>query len=118
MRLASHVFQVDFSHTRIEFWEQQVHACLGVLAQAKLVGTDELRRTLEGMDLDANYANLDTSSDYYLRWAIAMAKLCLEKGLLSEADLNRQLGLTDKTGGDLGGPGGRRSARGAPPRGP
>ena len=104
MRLASHVFQVDFSHTRIEFWEQQVHACLGVLAQAKLVGTDELRRTLEGMDLDANYANLDTSSDYYLRWAIAMAKLCLEKGLLSEADLNRQLGLTDKTGGDLGGP--------------
>ena len=104
MRLASHVFQVDFSHTRIEFWEQQVHACLGVLAQAKLVGTDELRRTLEGMDLDANYANLDTSSDYYLRWAIAMAKLCLEKGLLSEADLNRQLGLTDKSGGDLGGP--------------
>jgi hypothetical protein len=37
----------------------KVHACLGLLAKAKILCTDEMRRTLEGMDLDDAYAHLD-----------------------------------------------------------
>lgn len=86
---ALYLAKVDFSEKRIEFWEQQVHACLGVLAQSGALCTDEMRRTLEGMELDASYACLD----YYSRWSIAMAKLLIAKGLLTEADLDRELGL-------------------------
>jgi hypothetical protein len=87
---ALYLAKVDFSEKRIEFWEQQVHACLGILAQARVLTTDEMRRVLEGMDLDATYADLD----YYSRWAISMAKICLSKGLISDGDLDRELGLS------------------------
>lgn len=86
---ALYLAKVDFSEKRIEFWEQQVHACLGILAQSGALCTDEMRRTLEGMELDASYACLD----YYSRWSIAMARLLMAKGLLTEADLDRELGL-------------------------
>ena len=85
---ALYMAAVDFSEKRVEFWEQQVHACLGLLAQGGALCTDEMRRTLEGMELDARHASLD----YYSRWTIAMASLLMEKGLLSEADLDRELG--------------------------
>lgn len=42
----------------------EVHACLGLLARAKILCTDEMRRTLEGMELDENYARID-----YYRYA-------------------------------------------------
>ena len=86
---ALYLSKVDFSEKRIEFWEQQVHASLGLLAQSGALCTDEMRRTLEGMELDASYASLD----YYSRWSIAMAKLLMAKGLLTEADLDRELGM-------------------------
>ena len=48
----------------------QIHACLGVLAQAKVLSTDEMRRTLEGMELDETYANLDYYRSTGVRWCV------------------------------------------------
>jgi len=39
-----------------------------------------MRRTVEGMELDENYSHID----YYSRWTIAMANLCIEAGVFSE----------------------------------
>jgi len=70
------VIQNDFTHSLL----YQVHACLGLLAQSKVLCTDQMRRTLEGMELGENYSHLD----YYSRWTIAMANLCIEAGVFSE----------------------------------
>ena len=66
-----------------------MHACLGLLAQAQVLCTDELRRTVEGMEIDEIFSSLD----YYSRWTIAIAQLCMEKGVLKEEDLDRELGI-------------------------
>ena len=53
--------------------------------------TDELRRAVEGLAQEQS-----DSLCYYGRWSIAMSNLLIEKGKLTLADLDKELGVADQ----------------------
>ena len=69
-------------------WERQVHALLALLARRKLVTTDELRRFREAQG-DRNYRNWT----YYESWIVAIADILLERGVVLQHELDRELGI-------------------------
>lgn len=58
---------------------------------ADLSCADELRRALEGMSDEQQ-----ESMTYYGRWALGMAEILQEKGLLTLDDLEKELGGPEK----------------------
>lgn len=69
------------------YWEQQVDAALYLLSRKGLMNVHMLRKGVESID-KGNYQKLS----YYERWAISMAKHCLESGVLTQEDFNRRYG--------------------------
>ena len=74
------------------FWERRTHALLVQLVATKNLRTDELRRGIEELD-ERRYR----SWGYYDKWAASIATMALERGLLTEDELNDALGR-DKSG--------------------
>jgi nitrile hydratase len=71
----------------LSLWEKQTDALFGLLASKQLVNVDALRRAIESLEPEAT-----EKLPYYGKWASAMAKLCVERGVLTEAHLNDALG--------------------------
>ena len=58
----------------------------GVLGAKGLRTTDEMRRAIESLEPE-----LYESMSYYEKWTAALEILLLEKGVLSEEEINRQV---------------------------
>ncbi|KAL1507620.1 hypothetical protein AB1Y20_007239 [Prymnesium parvum] len=69
------------------FWERRAHALLVHLVGSGRLKVDELRRGIEQLD-EKRYA----SWGYYDKWAASMATVMLERGLLTEDELDDALG--------------------------
>lgn len=69
-------------------WEKRVDAMQRILGGGgrKVYGIDELRRAIESLS-PAEYH----SAGYYERWVKAIAALVVEKGLLTDAELDGRL---------------------------
>jgi hypothetical protein len=90
---------VDTEPHDVTYWEKQIDALRAVIGSKKIVLTDENRRYVEGLGHDA-YDRLT----YYQRWTAALSRQMIDKGLLTQAeiddrvqDLRRRLA----EGGDL-----------------
>lgn len=78
---------LDRSPHDYAFWEQQIDALLYLLRRKGVMNVDKLRQGIESID-PAVYNKLT----YYERWAISIAKHCLESGIISQDDLNQLYG--------------------------
>jgi nitrile hydratase len=78
---------VDRSDHTLADWERMTHAMIRILntPERGIMRTDEMRRTIEGMDLQT-YELLS----YYQRWVIAIESLMLEKGILTKEEIDAQ----------------------------
>jgi len=66
-----------------EDWERIADAVNAALGKRGLQTTDELRRAIESLP---NYRDLA----YYERWASATEKLLVEKGILTEVEIDER----------------------------
>ena len=71
----------------LAFWECRTHALLVELAATEKITVDELRRGIEELD-EQRYR----SWGYYDKWAASIATIALERGLLTEEELDDALG--------------------------
>ena len=69
------------------FCERRTHALLVTLAATNKIRVDELRRGIEELD-EQRYR----AWGYYDKWAASMATVALERGLLTEDELDDALG--------------------------
>jgi nitrile hydratase len=77
---------IDWANPPLLHWEHRAHALFAVLASQRWVGTDELRRAIEGLTPDQY-----NEWTYYEKWTAALVTLLLEKNLVTEADLRAAL---------------------------
>lgn len=73
----------DYAH-----WEKRVDALQVLLSapERRLLRVDELRRNIEGLGPDAYDA-----MSYYERWIAAIARVLLERGVLTSDELGRRI---------------------------
>jgi len=76
---------IDTVDHGLKFWEKQANALRNALTSGKVVRLDELRRAAE--DLGLRYYELA----YFERTTEALRKLLLEKGLFTQAELERKM---------------------------
>ena len=79
--------EIDTSEPALQFWERQTHALLVCLVQRRCMTTDELRRHIEGLH-PLHYENWL----YYDKWAAAIALTLLDRGIITQAELDSALG--------------------------
>ena len=78
---------VDRNEHVLNFWEWRVDALVRLLfAKGHLNDFAELRRAIEDMGHDV-YDRLS----YYERWAGSVATLMVEKGILSQAEIDQRI---------------------------
>lgn len=71
-------------------WEHVTNALVGVLRRHGLINVDELRRGIEAM-APAEYE----SSSYYERWSASIETLLVEKGVLTQAEIDAAAATLD-----------------------
>ena len=87
---------IDRSEHHITFWEWRVDAMVRLLFKAKvLVDFAELRRAIETLGPEA-YDGLS----YYERWTAAVAALMVEKGVVSQDELDARVAALKAAHGD------------------
>ena len=64
-------------------WEHVTNALVGVLRRHGLINVDELRRGIEAM-APAEYESVS----YYERWSASIETLLVEKGILSQEEID------------------------------
>lgn len=67
-------------------WEVRVDALHMVLGAKGVRSTDEMRRAIEGLELE-KYESLS----YYEKWTAALEILMLEKGILDADEIDRKM---------------------------
>ena len=78
---------VERSEHDYALWEKRIDAMLVTLIQDKrLMRVDELRRGIESLAPDV-YDRLS----YYERWIASIAKVLIEKGVFSQAELDARV---------------------------
>jgi len=78
---------VERSEHDYALWEKRIDAMLVTLIQDKrLMRVDELRRGIESLAPDV-YDRLS----YYERWIASIAKVLVEKGVFSQAELDARI---------------------------
>jgi hypothetical protein len=79
---------VDTDEHETTFWEQRVDALMTLLADGKrkYLDTAELRRGIESLGPEA-YSSLS----YYERWAASIAVIVVEKGVVTQEELDRRI---------------------------
>ena len=72
----------------LSMWEKRTDALLVLLSSPKtqLIRVDELRRAIESLPPDA----YETMS-YYERWIAAIETLLLEKGILTQEEIEKRI---------------------------
>lgn len=84
---------IDRSDHQLMDWERRVDGLHSVLGQKGLRRTDELRRAIESLDLE-QYESLS----YYERWTAALEILMIEKGLLTQEEIDRKVAELEQGG--------------------
>ena len=74
---------VDMSERPRMEWESRTHALVDVLCEKRLITSDELRRGIETLSTQ-DYQRLS----YYERWSASLELLLVEKGLLTEEEVD------------------------------
>ena len=74
---------IDRSEHEYSDWERRVDAVHQVLGQQGIRTTDEMRRAIESLPQD-RYESLS----YYEKWTAALELLLIEKGILTEAEID------------------------------
>jgi len=77
---------VDTAPHDMTFWEKQIDAMNTLLAQKGLRRTDENRRYVEMLGEDA-YNMLS----YYERWTAALARQMIDKGVLTQDEIDAKV---------------------------
>jgi hypothetical protein len=77
---------VDTAPHDMTFWEKQIDAISVLLAQKGLRRTDENRRYIEMLGHDA-YETLS----YYERWTAALAHQLIDKGVLTQDEIDARV---------------------------
>ena len=75
----------------LEDWERRVDALHMVLGQKGVRTTDEMRRAIESLE-PSRYESLS----YYEKWTAALELLMIEKGILSEDEIDKKMAELDK----------------------
>jgi len=89
---------VDTSTHDMTYWEKQIDAINMLLAQKGLRRTDENRRYIESLGHDA-YNTLS----YYERWTAALARQLIDKGVLTQDEIDAKIGqVRARLGADAG----------------
>jgi hypothetical protein len=76
---------IDTADHGMTFWQRQANALRSMMTRKGIFRTDELRRAAEG--LGPRYRELA----YFERTTMAMRTLLLEKGLMTEAELEAKM---------------------------
>ena len=74
---------IDRSSHEVEDWERLADAVNGALGGKGLQTTDQHRRAIESLE---NYRDLS----YYERWVAATERLLIEKGILTEDEIEER----------------------------
>ena len=74
---------VERAQHEVEDWERLADAINGALEGRGLQTTDQLRRTIESLE---DYRDLS----YYERWAAATERLLVEKGVLTNKEIDER----------------------------
>lgn len=77
---------VDTAAHAATFWEKQIDAMRGLIGAKGLVSTDENRRHIEQLGHDA-YNRLS----YYERWTAALSRQMIEKGILTQDEVDARV---------------------------
>jgi hypothetical protein len=79
---------IDKAEHEVTFWEQRVDAMLVLLGDKKrrIMDTAELRRGIESLGPEA-YDRLS----YYERWAASIASTVIEKGIVTQAEIDQRV---------------------------
>jgi hypothetical protein len=84
--------EISLEDKALTYWEKSVHALLILLASRKperLLSTDELRRSVESLEPESYKA-----WTYYERWIVAITKIMLERHVISQTELDEELGIS------------------------
>ena len=86
---------VDLAEHERTFFDQRVDAMMRLLAHPKsgYYTVDAMRRAIESLPRDEYFA-----LGYYERWVRAIRQLVIEKGLVTEDELNRKLAALAASG--------------------
>ncbi|PKB78521.1 MAG: hypothetical protein BZY88_18075 [SAR202 cluster bacterium Io17-Chloro-G9] len=84
---------IDQSEHEHADWELRVHALHQVLTRKGVRRTDELRRAIESLEPD-----LYESLSYYERWTAALEIIVVEKGILSNEEIDRKVAELESEG--------------------
>jgi hypothetical protein len=79
----SHAGPVERGQHEVEDWERLADAINGALEGRGLQTTDQLRRAIESLE---DYRDLS----YYERWAAATERLLVEKGVLTNKEIDER----------------------------
>jgi hypothetical protein len=77
---------IDPETHELSFWEKQIDGIRAVIGAKGIVTTDENRRYVEGLGDDA-YQTLT----YYERWTAALARQMVDKGVLTQAEIDQRV---------------------------
>jgi nitrile hydratase subunit beta len=81
----------QISDSTYAWWEKKTHALEGLLEDKGLMASDELRRYIEGL-----HPSTYVACTYYEKWAAAMARAMIEKGVITRCELDETLGGDEK----------------------
>jgi hypothetical protein len=78
------------------FAERRVDALMSLLqgSQPPLFSVDEMRRTIESLPRD-----IYERHDYYERWLLTIERLLVEKGVLTQAEIDARVDLLERKNG-------------------
>jgi hypothetical protein len=80
---------VERDQHEVEDWERLADAVNGALGGKGLQTTDQHRRAIESLE---NYRDLS----YYERWVAATERLLVEKGILTEDEIDERAGEIER----------------------
>jgi hypothetical protein len=78
--------QIEAEPHDLSFWEKQIDGIRAVIGAKGIVTTHENRRYVEGLGDDA-YNTLT----YYERWTAALSRQMIEKGILTQAEIDERV---------------------------
>ena len=89
---------VDTEPHNLTFWEKQIDAVNALLSQKGLKRTDENRRYVEMIGHDAY-----NSLTYYERWTASLSRMMIDKGVLTQDELDAKIAaIRGRLGQDAG----------------
>ncbi len=81
-----HAGSIDVAPHEVSFWEKQIDGIRSIIGAKGIVTTHENRRYVETLG-DEAYQTLT----YYERWTAALSRQMIEKGILTQAEIDERV---------------------------